>query len=63
MTNILRKFLLNLSYELSDEVMVMWGMRCIMPFTAALLLLRTMFPLIIKYEKGMEVTTVFNENK
>ena len=33
MTNILRKFLLNLSYEFSDEVMVMWGMKYIMVYS------------------------------
>ena len=33
MTNILKKFLLNLSYELSDEVMVMWGMKYIMVYS------------------------------
>ena len=63
MTNILRKFLLNLSYELSDEVMVMWGMKYIMVYSGVAPSENYMFPLIIKYKKGMEVTTVFNENK
>ena len=33
MTNILRKCLLNLSYELSVEVMVMWGMKYTMVYS------------------------------